>query len=299
MADLDFVDTHVHFWNLLDPVLRYEWLAPDTGDDPDLGNYDAIKSQRYMPEDFVGETRFANVSKVVHVQAAIGTPDPVDETVWLQRLADRLGLPHGIVAYADLGAPDAESILGRHAEHANLCGIRDLRYDGYLTDEAWRRGYAVLECYGLVCCDDPHVEAMADAAELARRFSGITYCVDHAGFPRRRDSEYFAEWRRGMRAIASVENTVVKISGLGMADHRWTVDSLRPWVLECIDAWGPTRAFFGTNWPVDRLYSSYRDVVDAYREIVADFTADEQAALFSVNAERVFRLGRDGSGGSA
>jgi predicted TIM-barrel fold metal-dependent hydrolase len=100
-----------------------------------------------------------------------------------------------------------------------------------------------------------------------------------------------------MREIASVENTVVKISGLGMGDHRWTVDSLRPWVLECIDAWGPSRAFFGTNWPVDRLYSSYGDVVDAYRELVDDFTHDERAALFSGNAERVFRLGRDSSGG--
>ncbi len=297
MADLDFVDAHVHFWDLRDPVLRYEWLAPDTGEDPDLGNYDAIKSQRYAPEDFLGETRFANVSKVVHVQAAIGTPDPVDETVWLQKRADRLGVPQGIVAYADLGAADAGSVLARHAEHENLRGIRDLRYDGYLTDEAWRRGYALLERYGLVCCDDPVVEAMADAAELARAFPGITYCVDHAGFPRRRDSEYFQEWRRRMREIASVENTVVKISGLGMADHRWTVDSLRPWVLECIDAWGPARAFFGTNWPVDRLYSSYGDVVDAYRQLVDDFGHDEKAALFSVNAERVFRLGRGGSGG--
>jgi predicted TIM-barrel fold metal-dependent hydrolase len=297
MADLEFVDTHVHFWNLGDPVLRYDWLGPDTGDDPDLGNYDAIKSRRYEPEDFLGETRFANVGKVVHVQAAIGTADPVDETVWLQKLADRIEVPQGIVASVDLAAPDAGGILARHAEHSNLRGVRDLRYDDYLSNEAWRRGYALLEGYGLVCCDDPVVEGMADAAGLARAFPAVTYCVDHAGFPRRRDPEYFQEWRRGMREIASVENTVVKISGLGMADHRWTVDSLRRWVLECIDAWGPSRAFFGTNWPVDRLYSSYVDVVDAYRELVDDLTHDEKVALFSGNAERVFRLGRDGSGG--
>jgi predicted TIM-barrel fold metal-dependent hydrolase len=297
MADLEFVDTHVHFWDLGHPVLRYDWLAPDTGEDPDLGNYDAIKSHRYEPEDFLGETRFANVSKVVHVQAAIGTADPVDETVWLQQFAARFGVPQGIVAFVDLGAPDAGDILARHTEHANLRGIRDLRYDDYLTSEAWRRGYALLERHGLVCCDDPVVEGMAAAAELARAFPGVTYCVDHAGFPRRRDAEYFQEWRRGMREIASAENTVVKISGLGMADHRWTVDSLRPWIHECIEAWGPSRAFFGTNWPVDRLYSSYGDVVDAYRELVDDFTQDEKTALFSGNAERVFRLGRDGSGG--
>jgi predicted TIM-barrel fold metal-dependent hydrolase len=283
MADLEFVDTHVHFWNLGDPVLRYDWLGPDTGDDPDLGNYDAIKSRRYEPEDFLG-------GKVVHVQAAIGTADPVEETVWLQKLADRLEVPQGIVAYVDLAAPDTDGILARHAGHSNLRGVRDLRYDDYLSSDVWRRGYALLEGYGLVCCDDPVVEGMADAAELARSFPAVTYCVDHAGFPRQRDPEYFQEWRRGMREIASVENTVVKISGLGMADHRWTVDSLRRWVLECIDAWGPSRAFFGTNWPVDRLYSSYVDVLDAYAELISGLPEAQQAALFSGNANRVFRL---------
>jgi predicted TIM-barrel fold metal-dependent hydrolase len=290
MTDLAFTDTHVHFIDLREPTLRYDWLLPEAGDDPDLGNYDAIKSQRYWPDDFIGETRFANVGKVVHVQAAVGTPDPVDETRWLQAFANRLGVPHGIVAYADLASPDAARVLSRHVESPGVRGIRDLRYDGYLIDEGWQRGYALLERHGLVCCDDPLVEVMPDAAELARTFPAVTYCVDHAGFPRRRDREYFDEWRRGMRAIAAVDNTVVKISGLGMADHRWTVESLRPWVLECIDAWGPARAFFGTNWPVDRLYSSYGDVVDAYRELVSDLSAKDQVALLSGNADRVFRL---------
>lgn len=290
MADPDFTDAHVHFWDLRHPGLRYDWLVPETGDDPDLGNFDAIKSLRYWAEDFISETRFAGVDRVVHVQAAIGTPDPVAETRWLQEFADRLGVPHGVVAYADLAADDVGDVLERHAESPALRGVRDLRYDGYLTDERWQRGYALLERNDLVCCDDPLLDAMGAAAELARRIPGVIYCVDHAGFPRRRDKEYFADWRRGMRGIAAVENTVVKISGLGMGDHGWTVGSLRPWVLECIDAWGPSRAFFGTNWPVDRLYSSYCDVVDAYREIVSDFASEERAALLSGNANRLFRL---------
>jgi predicted TIM-barrel fold metal-dependent hydrolase len=225
------------------------------------------------------------------VQAAIGIEDPVEETKWLEAFAERLGVPHGIVAYVDLGADDAVEMIARHAAYPHLRGIRDLRYDDYLTTEAWQRGYAALEDFNLVCCDDPLVEVMADAAELAARHPGIVYCVDHAGFPRRRDREYFEAWRDGMRKLAAVENTVVKISGLGMVDHDWTVDSLRPWVHECIAAWGVERSFFGTNWPVDRLYSSYGDVLDAYRELVSDLTREEQVALFSGNADRIFRLG--------
>jgi predicted TIM-barrel fold metal-dependent hydrolase len=62
-------------------------------------------------------------------------------------------------------------------------------------------------------------------------------------------------------------------------------------VLECIDAWGTKRSFFGTNWPVDRLFSSYGDVLDAYAELISDVGEAEQRALFYENADRIFRLG--------
>jgi len=217
----------------------------------------------------------------------------VAETEWLQAFADRLGVPHGIVAYADLAAPDIGDTLARHAESPNLRGIRDLRYDDYLSDPDWRRGYAQLERLNLVCCDDPFVEEMPLALELAREFPGITLCIDHAGFPRERNDDYFNRWRAQMQALASAENVVVKISGLGMCDHRWTVESLRPWVMGCIEAFGVQRSFFGTNWPVDRLFSSYGDVLEAYAEIISDLSDSEQRALFSLNANRVFGIDGD------
>ncbi len=188
MRNIEFTDSHVHFWDLGESTLRYSWLDADVVDE-DMGNYDAIKSLRYFPEDFAAESRFSNVTRVVHVQAATGIEDPVEETRWLQAFADDIGIPHGIVAYADLGAPGVADTLARHCAFPNVRGIRDLRYDHYLADETWRHGYGQLESLGLVCCDDPLVEAMSDAAELARAFPGITYCVDHAGFPRRRDPD--------------------------------------------------------------------------------------------------------------
>jgi predicted TIM-barrel fold metal-dependent hydrolase len=93
-----------------------------------------------------------------------------------------------------------------------------------------------------------------------------------------------------MQTLAGAPNVVIKISGLGMCDNQWTADSFRPWVLSCIEIFGIERSFFGLNWPVDRLYSSLGDVIDAYDEIVADFTPAERTALFSANAERIFRI---------
>jgi predicted TIM-barrel fold metal-dependent hydrolase len=75
-----------------------------------------------------------------------------------------------------------------------------------------------------------------------------------------------------------------------MCDNRWTIDSLRPYVLGCIEAFGVDRCVLGTNWPVDRLYSSYGDVLEAYETITSGLTDAEQTALFSGNAERIFRI---------
>jgi len=291
MADLPFVDAHVHLWDRQEPALGgYGWLDPAAGPDPTLGDYRAIMMPRYWADDLLAETRFANVVATIHVQAASAIADPAAETRWLQAAAERTGHPHGIVAGADLAAPDVGALLDRHAACANLRGIRDLRYDGYLDDPAWDRGVGLVAARGLVLCDDPLVEAMPAAARLAARHPDLTLCIDHAGFPRARDAAAFRAWRAGMRLLAARPNTVVKISGLGMADHRWTVESIRPWVEECIALWGPGRALFGTNWPVDRLFSSYSDVVDAYAALTADLTPGERAALFHGTAQRVFRI---------
>src|SRR5204863_6963225 len=94
VARLPFVDTHVHYWDLKNQDLAYDWLQPDWVH-PILGDIDGIKVLRYMAPEFIAETRFQNVSKAIHVQAAIGIDDPVEETRWLQEQADATGFPHG------------------------------------------------------------------------------------------------------------------------------------------------------------------------------------------------------------
>jgi predicted TIM-barrel fold metal-dependent hydrolase len=288
-----FTDTHVHFFDVGEPELRYDWLRPG-GDDEEtafLGDYAAIRAERYWADDFVAETRFQGVERVVHVQAALGIEDPVQETRWLQAFHDRLGVPHAIVAYIDLAAPGASRVLEEHLAASPLVrGVRDLRYDEYLHDPAWEAGFAALGAHGLVACNDPLLPHVPATAAMAARHPDVTYCMDHALTPRRRDPGYFEQWRAALDQLAGVPNVVIKISGLGQGDHAWTVESLRPWVLACIDAFGVERAFFGTNWPVDRLYSSYGDVLDAYAEIVSGFSDSEQRALFSENARRIFRI---------
>ena len=290
MPELAFVDTHVHYWDLEDPKLHYLWLQPGWVH-PLLGDIRALKAPLYGAEEFIAETRFANVPKAVHVQAALGIEDADEETKWVHAAAERAGYPLGIVAYTNLKGADARAEIERHlAASSRMRGIRDFSDGDYLVDDEFARGYALLAEYDLVLELDCLWENMGKAGALANRHPGVTMVLDHTGFPQERDDAYFRNWQAGMTTLASAPSVVCKISGLAMRDPNWTVASIRPWVLHAIEAFGIERCFFGTNWPVDRLYSCYRDVIDAYAEIVADFSPDEQRALFAGNAERVYRL---------
>ena len=290
MDRLEFVDTHVHFWDLTHPDLHYSWLQPDFVHPQLDEQLDRIKGKNYVAEDFIAETRGANVTKAVHVQAALGIEDPVKESEWLQQAADRTGFPQAIVAYSNLKAPRIEDELARHREYPNVRGIRDFSEGDYLVDPDFHRGYALLERFDLVASLDVKWENMAKMRDLAGKFPNVRVVLDHCGYPLERNDEYFESWRKGITVLAEAENVVCKLSGLGMCDWSWTVDSIRPWILHCVDAFGPERCMFATNWPVDKLFSTYDVLIDAYTEIVAGFSQDEKTAMFSGNAEELYRF---------
>lgn len=289
MSDFEFIDAHVHFYDLGHPTLTYAWLKPDFVH-PVIGNIDAIKSHRFLLENYEAETRFAGVIGAVHVQAALGSADPSQESEFVNSQLSDHSLPVMLVGDARMQDDDVEETLARHAEHANFRAIRDFAVGDYLVDPAFHRGYALLENFGLSYDLDATWENLGKARDLALKFPGVDLILGHAGFPQERTAAYFDAWKSGLGTMAEAPNTACKISGLGMVDQRWTAESLRPWVMGCIEAFGIDRCMFATNWPVDRLFSSYGDVVDAYREIVDDLTPAEQRSLFVDNARRWYRF---------
>ena len=288
-ADFEFIDAHVHFYDLGHPTLSYAWLQPDFVH-PVIGNIDAIKTYRYRFENYAAETRFAGVIGAVHVQAALGSADPSQESEFVNSQLSADSMPVMLVGDARMQQDDVEETLVRHAEHPNFRGIRDFATGDYLVDPAFHRGYALLEKYAMSYDLDATWENLTKARDLALKFPGIDLILGHAGFPQERNDDYLQAWKSGLQAIAQAPNTACKISGLGMVDQRWTVESLRPWVMACIDTFGIDRCMFATNWPVDRLFSNYSDLVNAYRTIVADLTPTEQRNLFVDNARRWYRF---------
>ena len=132
---------------------------------------------------------------------------------------------------------------------------------------------------------------MIEARELALAHPGTTLIVNHTGmFVDRASVAGWRAWRDGLRGLAQCPNVMVKISGLGMIDHTWTAESIRPYVLETIDAFGFERCMFASNFPVDRLHGTYRGIWSAFAQVVADASVAEHAALFRENAGRIYRI---------
>ena len=225
MDKLEFVDTHVHFYDMQHPELVYGHWQPGVPHETLGEQIQRLAERNYLAEDYIAETRNANVTKAVHVQAAIGSPDPVTETEWLQAAADRTGFPHGIVAHADLRDPGVEGVLERHCRFPNMRGIRDFSYGDYLIEPDFHRGFALLEKYNLVSSIAAGWQDMSKLRALADNYPSILIVVDHTGLPAERTDEYFEQWKGGMAVAATCDNIRWKISGLGMSrptTGRWT-----------------------------------------------------------------------------
>lgn len=290
---IPFVESHHHVWEL--DRFPYDWLTdPGTpGHNAQLGDYKMIRSTIGKPWRLFKEFYAANVIKSVHVEAAYSGPDPLEETVWLERVGTEFGFPHALVVFCDIEADGAEARLDQHIEASDrVRGVRIRAHPDEPDTTAFRTGYAALGKRGLSYELNASPGKILSGRDVAAANPDVQVILGHAGFPVQRDDDYVAQWRSEISALAEVEHVACKVSGLGMADNHWTIDSIRPFVLHCIEAFGPDRIMFGTNWPVDILYATYLEQTDAYRRIIAEagFNREEQEAMLHRNAEKFYRI---------
>jgi len=297
VQELPFIDPHHHLWDLEQNY--YPWLS-DGVKPSAFGDYTAIRKS-YRIEDYLEDAKNQNLVKSVHLDVGFDPRDPVGETRWLQGVADKHGFPHGIVGYADLSRPDVGDLLDRHMDYANFRGIRQsMNYHSdpaktYLTrpevsrTPEWHRGFAELAKRRLSFDLQLYYPQMAEFLDLAGDFPDVQIILNHTGM-QVDGPEHFGAWRAGMKTLAQAPNVACKISGLGMGDWNWTTESIRPYVEEAIAIFGIERCMFATNFPVDKLFSSFDAILGAFKEIVRDCSYDEKRALFHDNAERYYRL---------
>jgi predicted TIM-barrel fold metal-dependent hydrolase len=297
-APLRIVDPHIHLWDTRQ--VRYPWLEQRgvafSGDNGQL-------PEPYAVPDLLRDASELELRMSVHVEA--NPADPVAEALWLQRLADdpaHRGHPHGIVAYTDLSAATAITTLECLSSIRNLRGIRqilnrhaDPRYNyvdrDYLTDPVWRTNLRRLAAHHWSFDMQLYPHQVSSARAVIDAMPELTFIVNHAGmFVDRSEPHGWRQWRQGLRQLAACGNVALKISGLAMFDHHWTLESFRPYVLEAIDAFGAARCLFASNFPIDRLHADYGALWRAYAEIIGGVTDEEREQLLCANAIRYYRL---------
>lgn len=298
-ADLRIVDPHVHLWDL--SRARYGWLQDEPLPNNPAGDMSGIAHRNYLLKDYLADAGAWRIDKIVHVEAGQPIGAQLGETEWLQAMADDGGYPQGIVAGADMLDPDLDALLEAHAAHANVRGIRQIvcwhadplkTYTGHdlLQDSVWEAGFAKLAKHGLSFDLQLYPTQMATAAAIAARHPDVPLIVNHAGLPTDRDEVGMQRWREGLRLLAAQPQVSIKISGLGITDRSWSVDSVRPIILECIETFGTERAMFASDFPVDSAHGSFDAVYAAFDFVTSGFSPTERDHLFAANAEAIYRI---------
>ena len=298
MRGIPFVDAHVHLWDL--ERISYPWLTPPFADDGPNGSVEGI-SKTYLLDDYLADAAGWDVRGIVHVDAGAEGSAALAETEWLQEMADARGMPNAIVAFAALDDPNVDALLAAHARHPNVRGIRHIvnwHADPRRTysardvthDEVWQRGFGLLGRHKLSFDLQAYPGQFPALARLIAQHPDVQVVINHTGMAVPGEWD---EWRAGMKALAALPNVATKLSGMGFTHRPWSMDQARAYVLEAIEIFGAERAMFASDFPTDKLFGSFAQHLDAYAEIVDDFTDGEKRALFARNANRIYRLGLD------
>jgi predicted TIM-barrel fold metal-dependent hydrolase len=238
----------------------------------------------------------------VHVTANWGLARALDETRWLQSVADKHGFPHGIVCQVDLADLDIDAKLKAQKQFPNLRGARQMLYwdadpvrqsvprPDFCNSAEFRRGFALLEKYDLSFKLQVYAGQAAYAADLVKSFPNQRMILVHAGMLTARTLEAINEWRAALTAMAAFPNLNVKLSGLGMYSLGITVPQVRQVIRDTIQIFGIERTIYGSNFPLEKLFASYADFLAAYRTVMSEYTEAEQRKVFHDNAVKFYRL---------
>ena len=294
---IPIIDAHHHVWRRADQP----WLQGPTV--PRIfGEYDPIKRDYPMSE-FLEDISGSNVVGSVYVQTNWSPDRAVEEVEWVQSIADETGWPQAIVGFADLMSEGVEPVLAAHAKSPLMRGVRQQLHwhenpqyrfasgPNAMASPVFRRNLALLQDHGWLFELQVFAPQMEDAAALVREFPGITFVLEHAGMLEDLSDSGRAEWREGMKRLADLPNMHTKLSGLGTFIRRNDPDHMARITSETVDLFGHERCVWGSNFPIEKLWTDYASLADAARAAVSSLPEARQAAILHENARRLYRLG--------
>jgi predicted TIM-barrel fold metal-dependent hydrolase len=297
---VSFVDAHHHIW----PAQGLPWL-----DGPMIprifGPYGPLQHRAYTAEDYRSDAEPKGFGQSVYVQANWRLEDSVAEVRWVQEQHEQTGWPHAIVASADLFSDRAPETIEAELEASPL--VRGLRLQLHwheheafrfasgphrASDPTFDRNLARLPGLGLLFELQVFPNQLESASALVERHPDLTFVLVHAGMPIAGEP-----WREALAQLARFPNLNVKLSGQGTFVHAVDPALIADVTAFVLDTFGSERAMFGSNFPIESLWTDFSDLVDAWLGVLAGYPEDVRADVLGRTARRVYRLAGDGERG--
>lgn len=290
------VDSHFHVWRQAD----LPWLNGPM--QPRIFGPYAPLCRDYPMAEYLADIAGQGVVKAVYVQANWPPEKAEAEARWIEDLGRQTGWPHATVAYADMTVSDVRPALDRLVRNPRLRGIRQQLHwhenshfrfaprPDLPADPAVIRNVGHLADYGLAFDLQVFAGQIEHACRLADACPKVTFILQHAGMLDDTSPSGRKVWLAAMADLAARPNAVAKLSGFGTFVHR--VDpALIAWLWQqTVALFGPGRCLWGSNFPIEKLWTDYAALLAAHRAAAADLPPDAQTAIFHDTASRVYRL---------
>ncbi|MEP0944222.1 MAG: amidohydrolase family protein [Rhizobiaceae bacterium] len=290
------IDAHHHIWRQTD----LPWL--NGPEQPRIfGLYKAIMRD-YPIEEFREDLAGTGIKKSVYVQANWAPDRAENEAAWVQSEADRNGWPHAIVGYCDFTADDVSAQLRRLKRYPLMRGVRQqlhwhhnplyrfAPHAGLPADPKVRRNIALLADFGWSFDLQVFQQQMVDAAGLAASCPDVTFVLQHAGMLSDDTPEERRSWETGLRRLADEPNIACKLSAFGTFIHRNDAAFIADMVAKAVEIFGADRCLFGSNFPIEKLWTSYADLWAAFQTATDQLSQSDRQKIFNDTAARVYRL---------
>ena len=289
------IDSHFHIWRQKDQPWLVGPMVPRI-----FGPYEPIRRD-YPIEEFLADQKGSGVEKAVYVQTNWAKEDFEKEVAFLTDTAKATGWPHAIVGYADMTVDDVRPQIDRLKKYPLLRGVRMqlhwhetpafrfAKSPDQVIDPVVKKNVARLKDYGLSFDLQLFPAQMKDGLQLVGENPQTDFILTHAGMLTDLAEPVVEEWKAGLRTLAQAPNLYAKLSGLGTFVHRNDPEVIGTVVDNAVDILGSDRLMFGSNFPIEKLWTSHAELITAHREAVAKHGAEAEADIFWNTAERVYR----------
>lgn len=274
------IDTHHHYWKY-NPV-EYDWIDDEM----------ASIRKDFLPETLAETLAQTDVTGVVSVQAR----QCLEETDWLLQMASENDFMKGIVGWVPLADPAIDGILEKYAANPWLKAVRHVVQGEpdpeFILREDFNRGISKLKKHGLVYDILITENQLPNTIRFVEKHPDQQFVLDHIAKPKIRINE-LEDWRSNLMKLAKHENVACKISGMVTeANYKtWTEAQLQPYFDVVLEAFGPSRLLFGTDWPVCLVATTYQDWLGLVKKVISRYSVAEQEQILYKNAKTIYQLG--------